>query len=183
MDIESNYQDINWLKRHCQMIHAFGLGFIQLKLNDRYRLHFYTKNTAITSQPEEVHNHRYNFKSKILKGSLTNTVFDVVAGYDYQAVEESCRRDYKVVSQPVVCSIAESLSFTLKVGSHYKMNHMTYHKVSSDRAITLLTRDALVKPTATVIHHRDKELICPFSANLPVSDLWEIVYSEITDAY
>lgn len=64
----NQYLNIDYLKKNHTKIHGFGLGFIQIKLGEVFRLHIYTKEIALTTQDEEIHNHRYDFKSTVLKG-------------------------------------------------------------------------------------------------------------------
>ena len=53
--------------------HYFGLGFIQCKINQYERIHVYHPDLMpIVNIEEEVHNHRYDFESKILMGKIKN---------------------------------------------------------------------------------------------------------------
>src|SRR5271170_5939334 len=89
--------DLKALKKNHARLYYFGLGFIQLKINEWERLHFYSaKLPPIT---EDIHNHRYGFLSRILKGKLGNHVFDIsdVANPDgkHLLVNESCNPEIK----------------------------------------------------------------------------------------
>src|SRR5579863_7289598 len=52
----------------------FGLGFIQLKLNDTARMHFWLPEIPHPER-EEIHNHRYDFSSIVLAGHLLHEVW------------------------------------------------------------------------------------------------------------
>jgi hypothetical protein len=69
-----NIKDIklNDLKEKCKMIHYFGLGFIQIKIDDTYRLHFYTNKLPKILHEEEVHNYRNNHPK--IRRNYTNFV-------------------------------------------------------------------------------------------------------------
>lgn len=45
--------DIDYLKKNHDRLYFFGFGFIQLKIDDTYQLHFYNK--ALLSVNEDVH--------------------------------------------------------------------------------------------------------------------------------
>ena len=90
--------DIDWLKKNAESIHYFGLGFIQVKINFPNRIHFYTTQLDKTVQEEEIHNHRYNFKSQILKGRFTQTIFTANKtdlSYTHYMTQESCNENDK----------------------------------------------------------------------------------------
>ena len=67
--------DIDFLQTNCQRLYFFGLGFIHVKLNESERVHFYTNAFQKTTLAEEVHNHRYDFESIILKGTFVQEIF------------------------------------------------------------------------------------------------------------
>ena len=75
--------NIDQLIKNYYKIHFFGLGFIQVKVSDSTRYHFYHKDLpAFTDHP---HNHRYNFTSTCLKGRLKHNLYEVkgyVSGID-----------------------------------------------------------------------------------------------------
>src|SRR5271168_5571627 len=52
----------------------FGLGFIQLKLSDTERMHFWLPEIPHPER-EEIHNHRYDFTSTVLAGHLMHEVW------------------------------------------------------------------------------------------------------------
>ena len=80
--------DINLLKNHCARIYYFGLGFIQVKLDDSFRVHYYTdKLPAIT---EDIHNHRYDFTSEVVSGKLSTTIYRLAVGETHRILNSSC---------------------------------------------------------------------------------------------
>ncbi len=60
-------------------ISIHGLGFIQVPLDGDYRLHIWDKDLPRRKNIEhsEVHNHRFGFISRVLKGSITNHSYNV----------------------------------------------------------------------------------------------------------
>lgn len=173
--ISPSYLDVNWLKTNCQMIHYFGLGFIQVKLTDRMRMHFYTKELPAIISKEEIHNHRYGFSSKILKGTLKQEAFSTCYGNDYIWEQESCQEGVICETPPIPCSIFCRETCVYKAGESYYIDHETFHRVESDYAITFITRGDYQKKFAEVIRPVGATKICPFSQKVDEIKLWEIV--------
>jgi uncharacterized protein YlzI (FlbEa/FlbD family) len=175
--------DINYLKENCTQIHSFGLGFIQIKLGEINRVHIYCKEAGLTTQEEEIHNHRYDFESMVLKGELENKIYQVEhnpAGL-YQQINESCNPNVPKDIVPVIVNEPKMIAqFITSVGKKYFLNKDTFHRVQAlEDTITVLTRGPVVKEQAQVVSRIDQELICPFSVNLPEDKLWELVREKI----
>jgi hypothetical protein len=172
--------NVDWLKQNNQMIHFFGLGFIQLKINDRFRLHFYSPSLPSIVGKEDVHNHRYDFKSTILKGMITQELYARVSGNTHTMEQESCKDmvEHKAVSTE--CAIIMLASVEHLAGTSYWIQHDTLHRVyTKGSTITLLDRGPYAKELADVIRPRGSSKVCPFSVKLTESDLWEIVELEL----
>ncbi len=168
--------DIDFLKKNKQMIHFFGLGFVQLKLDDNLRMHFYHPDLTPIIHEEEIHNHRYNFISTILAGSLTQELFEIKAGLsDYYMVEESCKKE-KIINPIVQDVIVTSLgNKTFLKGDSYTILTSEFHIVSTDFAITRLYRGSTVAENALIVKKRGEEVVCPFSKPLNENECWSIV--------
>lgn len=170
-----SYLNIDWLKQNHQMIHYFGLGFIQLKIDDRCRMHFYTPELPPIVSEEDVHNHRYNFDSKILKGEFTQELFHVIEGNSHIREHESCKEGVEAATVGTPCGIILASAHTYFTGSSYFINHKTFHRVIAKNCITLLNRGSYKKDMAEVIRLVDAKKICPFSQKVEEEQLWEIV--------
>lgn len=170
--------NINWLKENHQMIHYFGLGFIQLKINDEYRLHFYSPELPPIIGEEDIHNHRYDFESLILKGEFSQDLFSVVEGDTHLKTFENCSED-KVDVPSEKCSIKLISTENYKSGDKYKISHKDFHRVRAKNCITLLRRGPKVKELAEVIIPAQNQAICPFSLKIDKDTLWKIVETSI----
>ncbi len=175
----NQYLNLEYLKNHCTKIHAFGLGFIQIKLGEVERVHVYTKKVTLTTQEEEIHNHRYDFKSTVLKGKLTNKLYQVKENINGQfiLVDEACNPNLpksdkqQSVDKPILCS-----QFYTEQGQTYFIEKDTFHQVEAQEGtITLVQRGPVVKPTAQIIYPQNQINTCPFSVNLSEDKLWEMV--------
>lgn len=176
--------NIDWIKKNHQKIHYFGLGFIQVKLSDTERLHFYTDELPKTVQQEEIHNHRYNFVSKILFGEMLHYIYEVDENPngEYLLTKESCNEDNKLNDPGISVNIEQVFMTKYKTSQKYYINHNTFHNVScEDGTITHLKRTAYQKDFADVIHRKDKPTVCPFSIKVDEKDLFDIVARNLLD--
>lgn len=176
-----DHLNIDWLKQNHQMIHYFGLGFIQLKIDLTHRLHFYTPELPPITPWEDVHNHRYDFWSSILKGALSQALFQVVDGDSHVREQESCQEGVMADTPGVPCGIVLASKHHYQPGSEYWVEHQTFHQVvpqvSKAGCITYVTRSEYRKPLAEVIRPKGATKVCPFSQKVEESRLWEIVES------
>lgn len=166
--------DINYLKKHNRMIHFFGLGFIQIKISDEQRIHFYTdKLKSITDSP---HNHRYDFRSKTLKGSITHFFYKEVPGNSWVISKENCQKDQPSIAQKTrVCDLKLLNKKIIKNGEEIFLNHKELHSVYSNNCITLINRSYYKKEFADVATKIGEPKICPFSIKVEEELLWDIV--------
>jgi hypothetical protein len=173
---------VEWLQENNYKAHFFGLGFIQVKLNDYQRLHFY--HPDLPAFVEDMHDHRYHFVSKVLRGCLSFELWDtdIVDGVTWTAEFESCKEPDAESTETIPPEFVQ-LSYLGKYevcsGSSYYMNMNTFHTVKpkfdyGGPCVTFLTRTQPQKPAARVIRGSG-EKICPFSQ--PISDdrLWALV--------
>jgi hypothetical protein len=168
--------DLDWLKRNHQMIHYFGLGFIQLKINEKYRLHFYTDELPGIVDEEDIHNHRYGFKSTILLGSLTQNLFLVTPGSTHLKEQDNCRIGFKMNEKPIECGILFVQSKNYVAGTSYSIKHDEFHRVKTSKTcITLLERQPYQKELADIVRKKSADKVCPFSLKIPEAKLWDIV--------
>lgn len=176
--------DINYLKANAKKIHFFGLGFIQIKISDTHRVHVYTDKFQTTAMEEEIHNHRYQFNSAILKGALTQKVYDVHNDKEgeYLLTQESCNPEVVVQDRRAVfCDIKLTQIHHFTAGAAYWTAANTFHKVESKNAVTFITRGGYEKTEADVIYHHTKLTTCPFSVKVPEEQLWAVVEEALRD--
>lgn len=168
--------NIDFLKENHKRIYYFGLGFIQVVLNKEDRIHFYTDRLETTN--DDIHTHRYNFKSTILMGSFTNNKYRLIPGDTHFLKNESCSLDRIIendISIPVSIELLESKTY--KEGDSYDMFFNELHSVSyTNDTITYLHRSEIITDYAQVIFEKNSEEICPFSNKIDDDDiLWSII--------
>jgi hypothetical protein len=169
--------DINYLKQNHQMIHYFGLGFIQLKLTSTRRIHFYTPLLPAITNCEDVHNHRYDFRSVIMKGTLNQQIFKTVPGNQCYVENESCKETENASDDTIeLCNLRIVCEMDLPKGASYNIKHDVLHRVKAlEPTITVLDRGDYLKQYAQVVRFRHTKKVCPFGKKIPEADLWPIV--------
>lgn len=157
----------------------FGLGFIQLKLSDEQRLHFYHPSLCANVPDEELHNHRYDFESEVLAGSLTNELWSFTPSFGgpQMRVKVSCDPNVEVPSTEIPeQGVARLfLRFETGPGSKYRIAHDQFHRVKGENCITLLTRKSAVKTFADVIRGTGADHVCPFGVQMSEDDCWALI--------
>lgn len=174
--------NIDFLKTNCQRLYFFGLGFIQLKLNDSERVHFYTTAFQKTTVAEEIHNHRYDFESTILQGTLVQEIFSCSLDDqgDSWITKETCNPAIKKEFERQRCSTKLLQRQTFCLGSSYWTDHNTLHRAESNNAITYLKRGPYMKDEADVVYPMNLVPTCPFSVKVSDEELWEVIRSMIS---
>jgi hypothetical protein len=177
----SEIPKIDDLKRDCQRIYWFGLGFIQVVVGSASRYHFYVD--SLPSITESPHNHRYNFSSKILKGSFTQTFFQECDFYTelgskmFDIFEESCNAN-SFEEEKLIKTVALKInnSHRYNAGCSYSISHNDLHVVSAEnKTITQVERGPILKVKALVARLAGTPKECPFEVKVPESQLWEII--------
>lgn len=159
--------------------HFFGLGFIQLKLSDEQRLHFYHPSLSANVPEEELHDHRYDFTSHVISGSLHNEIWEFSPDPEGEQdkVLVSCDKSDPVPegTASVRGQARNVLSFTTVAGGSYFISHDRFHRVKGEECITLITRKPKQKRFATVIRGTGADHVCPFDVSLSEGDCWKII--------
>lgn len=165
-------------------IHFFGLGFIQVKVGERDRYHFYSRELTALVPPEEIHDHRYEFMSTVLKGIFSQEIYSVTPDpkSKYELRYVSCEPDVVAPTERTKV-LPELLSKThFNRGSQYTLMPSAFHRVipCTDNTITLLQRETKTKKFARVVSST-KEEVCPFSKVIPDDELWAMVQKIIDE--
>lgn len=184
--MSNNYTSIDWLRANHTLIHPVGLGFIQVKLNDAERMHFW--HPAFHREREEVHNHRYDFHSTILVGSMYQELYsfwDIPGLYEMfntnctPANEEALDADALLTDgqpKPLIGgTIRLDFAGIHNAGSEYTLNNTTFHRIEAKKCVTLLRRGPKLKEFAQVIHEKNTPVTCPFEEKMDADTMWVMV--------
>lgn len=167
--------DVDWLRANHTMVHYFGLGFIQLKIDQYKRYHFYTDELPQIVGEEEIHNHRYSFQSTVMRGRLKQELFGEITGDTHIMEDESCQEGVVSEKDPSRCGIFLSSVHTYIAGCNYYINHTVFHRVKAVNCVTYLQRGDYKKKYAQVIRPVGAQKVCPFSYKVEDKKLWEII--------
>lgn len=131
-----------------------GNGFLQLDLSDSARLHIWG-HAAIPRQttPTPIHDHRFAFSSLILKGSMTNCLYEAI--YRPRGVEDNAikpthlehtamvrdRQDTILVSTDRYFALDAKQATTYLPGDSYSMKVGEVHEsITSQPTITIILK-------------------------------------------
>lgn len=171
--------NIDYLRDNNTRMYYFGLGFIQVVLNQEERIHFYSTKLPVFN--EEIHNHRYNFTSEILKGRFIDFRYQLTKGDSHLLSNESCNKDNPLetnISVPV--GIKELSEMEYRVGDKYDIFFNEFHAVDTiGDTITYLKRSEIITDYAQVLYPKGGIKLCPFETKFSNETLWEIIESTI----
>jgi len=156
----------------------FGLGFIQLKLEKDSRLHFWHPDLLADTSEEELHDHRYRFRSHILVGEIVHEewLFDRKPDGDHEQVLVSCQPGVEAPPELVARgNVRKGSVYTMRAGSEYEFSEEGFHRIRARRAVTYLERGPVVKDYANVIRPSGAPSVCPFARSVPEKTLWECI--------
>lgn len=181
----SDFLNIDYLRNLEAKPYWFGLGFIQLKLNDKRRIHFWDISLDKNVGPEELHDHRYDFHSTVLAGKLKNEIwhFEPNPAGDWEMVSVSCDKDNRQASKFISRGHTQFIAeHHLQAGDTYQMHRDTFHVTSlSQPTVTLLDRSSTMKDMARVVRPFGSVDHCPFSVVLPEKEVWERIESILNE--
>lgn len=175
---------VEMLKASGARPHYFGLGFIQMKFNDTLRMHFWHPSLSAIVGKEELHDHRYDFKSSVLHGQTTHEVYEFIPDDhgDHGVYTVSCKPGDPTDPKSVGCGrVAPAGVYTMVKGSVYEFPHTQFHRIRATECITLVERREVVKEMATIIKPLDSGHVCPFSQTISQDKLWGYIAELIED--
>jgi len=182
MNVANAVKDYDWVRANTRLIHYFGLGFIQVKLDlpdmrdGEHRLHFYTADLPSITGDEEVHNHRRSFTSNVIRGSFAQKFYSVERGSTHWLEQESCKAGVEAPAERREVGLEETSRHHYKQGSCYWVHHSQFHRVwATGPAVTHLHLSRPLKEYAEVVREVGAEKVCPFSKTVKEDQLWEIV--------
>jgi hypothetical protein len=165
---------VEWFREAALEAHYFGLGFVQIKVSDSERWHFYSDSVPRITGEEEVHNHRYSFISQVMAGELVTDFWREVRGNTHQLYNVSCKPG-ETEELVRLCGLEHAIQMTLTSRSSYWLDRDTFHQVQSPYAITRVTRANERRASAQVVRPLGARGVCPFSARLSDEELWRVV--------
>lgn len=138
-----------------ESISLHGLGFIQVALPGKQRLHVWHPDLPRRNCFEHsgVHNHRFSFDSRVLKGIQKNVRVDMELAKDgsHDVISHNGPRSEKGgrLSYPVaVCNLHEGMVEAYGPGESYHMPLWQYHHTPNDGIVVTLMQKLEESTTA-----------------------------------
>lgn len=158
----------------------FGLGFLQLKVNAHTRYHFWHPHLVTTVDAEEIHDHRYDFTSHILKGLLVNDLYAFTPDPDGQWERSYVSCDPTDPIDPATFEPERGIArltgiFHMPEGSHYIFKAKEFHRTHTGMAITRVERGPVTERFAQVVRPVGATPVCPFEKKMSEDEVWEII--------
>ncbi len=134
-------------------------GFYKIPLmaknGEKFRLHVYRVGAKAD---ENIHNHRWDFESKVLCGSLPMHLYEVVEG-DTHRLHTYLRKGRLYVIQYLrKIGLIESPLINIRAGKKYVMKNSLYHKIATVKMLTItyMTTRKTTQRTCDLINKKDK---------------------------
>lgn len=162
------YQQARKLATHRPVVH--GNGFIQVWVGKGVRLHVWHPDCPKMDPYVGVHDHRFSFRSKIIRGRVVNRTWDADAdgtAYDILTPGTGSEQDsWRLYSTGLMCSLTNGHEDVWGEGEEYGVNIGQIHDglAHTPMAATLMQvtgrdRDHIVRvlcPTGLRYHHEFK---------------------------
>lgn len=175
---------VDFLKAESVRYYAFGLGFYQFVLKDRSRFHFYLPDNEVSTEDEEVHNHRYSFVSEVLTGEIENFIYDFKPDKDGSHILMYSNCGVKSLppnEDKEIGNLTLTSSFKTTKGEQYRLSGFLLHTIkTAPNTITYLVPSAIERDYASVVTKLDANPICPFSVKTDQDSMWEKVEHAIS---
>lgn len=162
--------------------HHAGTGFIQVYLKKNLRLHILHPDFPPTRNDSGIHNHRFSFHSRILRGRLVNSVYGLRAGTDHEVYEVYCgsagSKEFKVIDPVKVgaCGVELIGQQSFMAGDEYTFEIGQFHSSKADElTVTLMEKLWEGHENSRVIVPTGTPMRSAFEDQPPVDRLWEII--------
>jgi len=164
--------------------HYMGLGVIKLPINQRYSFHFYSERAEVIC--EDPHNHRFGFKSTIIKGTMDNYIYsaeqsETPTPYVLEFGKCEPGSSMEIVKHNVQPKVIAQ--FTNTAGTSYSIEQETIHKVKcvTPKVITFLEKQRKLTEVGYFIVDTENRTPCPLSFPKPVDECWDIIEYTLVD--
>lgn len=169
----------NYLKDNGAKIHYWGLGFVQVRINEDVNYHFYTDMITAHFDIENPHNHARDFTSEILAGELQEIRYNIEeSSHGLRLVSNFCTVG---VIEDTLVKIIDMEPYTHTRGDTYTCDKGIFHTVMSTNCVTKLTKTGERGQVYSVVMDKLKDDV-ESGVIYPEDFLWGIV-REICDEH
>ena len=158
--------------------HYNGLGVVKLPINSKYSYHFYSELAQAIC--ENVHEHRFSFRSTVLKGTLRNFLYTIKSGNPDSSLileQGSCLPGSVKETMEAGFDLEDSVTFDTSAGQSYWIRYDQLHKVQAltNTVITFLEKEQAVITEGRIIQDTENPAPCAFSAPKTAAECWDII--------
>lgn len=162
-----------------------GTGVVKLHVGRTQIYRFYSD--MATTVSEDIHEHRCNFTSTVLKGVLKNYIYDV-AGQDPASILEIVRSKCEANAEKIIevpnAVLIEQCNFTTMPGESYYLAYNVLHQIErvTPKVVTLMQKEPNVQEAARIVMDTSiTEYVCPISVKKSEKECWEIIEYTLND--
>ncbi len=160
-----NEDFLTYLKREGREILTWGLGFIQVKVQD-INYNFYHESVDKYSSVNAPHSHQRDFVSEVMKGEITEVLYDVFSGK-----KEAYCGCGDVMAEPLKLDFKTKSILSHKKGDLYLRKNDEYHSVSGTHGTITKVVKYGEKTNAFIIAERESEML----RHIPELVCWRMI--------
>ena len=156
--IQAALNDPSSIEAIAQQSYRHQNGFVKIPLKtkngEKFRLHVYRVGAKAD---KNIHNHRWDFESKVLCGSLPMHLYEVVEGNSHRLHRYRRKGRLYTIEYMRKIGLIESQLVNIRAGKKYLMKNHLYHKIAAVKELTItymITRKAVEK-TCDLINVKD----------------------------
>lgn len=165
--------------------HYMGLGCVKYVFRQSSQAyHFYSDKAEILV--EDIHEHRFGFTSKVIKGELKNYIYDVHSSdpeSTLQVERGECKPGAERIVEVANANVVELCTFVTSPGQTYSLHQTTLHRIEcvTPKVITVINREPMTELMPRFIIDTANPSVCAFSEPKSVKECWEIIEYTLGD--
>ena len=159
--------------------HYMGLGVVKYPFCKNQAYHFYSDRAKVLV--EDIHEHRFSFTSRVLKGKLKTYIYDI-DGTDPTSTLRVERRECAPGAQQEILqsniNLIERCTFVTEPNQEYHLHYTTLHKIEclTSKVITQIYKELpFAQETPRFITDEARPSVCAFSEPKTVNECWDII--------
>lgn len=120
-------------------IKEFGIGFIQVKLDNIQYINFYTNKVTLFENSIAPHNHQEDFISRIISGTIFETIYYVYEDNNGQSVFCGCGDTDSIITEKYSYSV-NTVNVHNKSDIYYRSKEDFHSVIAENNTITIVTK-------------------------------------------
>jgi hypothetical protein len=156
--IQAALDDLSSIEAIAQQSYRHQNGFVKIPLKtkngEKFRLHVYRVGAKAD---KNIHNHRWDFESKVLCGSLPMHLYEIVEGNSHRLHTYLRKGRLYTIEYLHKIGLIESRLINIRAGKKYLMKSHLYHKIAAvkELTITYMVTRKTVQNTCDLINVKD----------------------------